>query len=131
MVKKYEAERRNEYTNLEQILRFRLAVDEFRAHKKLVLEQRRNFKDQIAVLSGKSGDIVQRKYYNYLSENLSHDLLYVINCLKDLLYRPEFQEFEEVKLWSDSGPHFKNADYLYSVCLELARIFSLNKFKLN
>ncbi|PVU86460.1 hypothetical protein BB560_006707, partial [Smittium megazygosporum] len=79
----------------------------------------------------KSGDLVQRRYYNYLSENLSHDSLYVINCLKDLLYRSEFQEFEEVNLWSDSGPHFKNADYLYSACLELPQISPSKKFKLN
>ncbi|PVV01932.1 hypothetical protein BB560_003633, partial [Smittium megazygosporum] len=79
----------------------------------------------------KSGDLVQRRYYNYLSENLSHDSLYAINCLKDLLYRSEFQEFEEVNLWSDSGPHFKNSDYLYSACLELPQIFSSKKFKLN
>ncbi|PVV04776.1 hypothetical protein BB560_000722 [Smittium megazygosporum] len=50
----------------------------------------------------KSGDLVQRRYYKYLSENISHDSLYAINCLKDLLCRSEFQEFEEVNLWSDS-----------------------------
>ncbi|PVV03580.1 hypothetical protein BB560_001949 [Smittium megazygosporum] len=57
----------------------------------LTIEQRRNFKDQIAGLS----------------------------------------EFEEVNLWSDSGPHFKNADYLYSLRLELPQIFSSKKSKLN
>ncbi|PVV01174.1 hypothetical protein BB560_004419, partial [Smittium megazygosporum] len=41
------------------------------------------------------------------------------------------REFEEVNLWSDSGPHFKNADYLYSVCLGLPQIFSSMKFKLD
>ncbi|PVU99760.1 hypothetical protein BB560_005457, partial [Smittium megazygosporum] len=43
--------------------------------------------------------------------------------------KPEFQEFEEVNLWSDSGAHFKNADYLYSLRLELPQIFSSKKFK--
>ncbi|PVV01797.1 hypothetical protein BB560_003773 [Smittium megazygosporum] len=33
----------------------------------------------------KSGGSVQRRYYNYLSENLSHDSLFAINCLKSLL----------------------------------------------
>ncbi|PVU84493.1 hypothetical protein BB560_002590 [Smittium megazygosporum] len=147
---------RNENASLEQIMRLRVATEEFQVHRRLALEQRKNFKNQIAGLSGggpiettrdfyqksqisdlcfcvlsKSGDQIQRRYYNYLSENLSHDSLYVINCLKDLLYRPEFQEFEEVNLWSDSGPHFKNADYLYSVCLELPQIFPSKKFKLN
>ncbi|PVU85863.1 hypothetical protein BB560_006880 [Smittium megazygosporum] len=76
--------------------------------------QKSQISDLCFCVLSKSGDLVQRRYYNYLSENLSHDSLYVINCLKDLLCRSEFQEFEEVNLWSDSGPHFKNADYLYS-----------------
>ncbi|PVV00389.1 hypothetical protein BB560_005237 [Smittium megazygosporum] len=49
----------------------------------------------------------------------------------NMVHRSEFQEFEEVNLWSDSGPHLKNADYLYSVCLELPQIFPSKKFKLN
>ncbi|PVZ96956.1 hypothetical protein BB558_007110 [Smittium angustum] len=170
--KKYDMAKGNENASLEQIMQLRIATEEFEVHKQLALEQRRNFKEQIARLSGKSliiiadfkenfkigggpiettrdfyqksqisdlcfcvlsksGDLVQRRYYNYLSENLSHDSLYVINCLKDLLCRSEFQEFEEVNLWSDSGPHFKNADYLYSACLELPQIFPSKKFKLN
>ncbi|PVU90885.1 hypothetical protein BB560_006169 [Smittium megazygosporum] len=128
----------DENARLEQIANLKASVGEFQFYENLALKQRRNFKDQIAGLSdlcfcvlSKSGDLVQRRYYNYLSENLSHDSLYAINCLKDLLYRSEFQEFEEVNLWSDSGPHFKNSDYLYSACLELPQIFSSKKFKLN
>ncbi|PVU85112.1 hypothetical protein BB560_007143 [Smittium megazygosporum] len=47
------------------------------------------------------------------------------------IIRPEFQKLEEINLWSDSGPHFKNANCLYSACLELSQIFSSEKFKLN
>ncbi|PVV01677.1 hypothetical protein BB560_003895 [Smittium megazygosporum] len=163
--KNYDTAKANENASLEQIMRLRVATEEFEVHKRLALEQRKNFKNQISGLSAdykenfkigggpiettryfyqksqiselctcvvsKSGDQIQRRYYNYLSENLSHDSLYAINCLKKLLYRLEFQEFEEVNLWSDSGPHFKNADYLYSVCLELPQIFPSKKFKLN
>ncbi|PVU96561.1 hypothetical protein BB560_005800, partial [Smittium megazygosporum] len=171
-IKKYDMTKGNKNASLEQIMQLRIATEEFEVHKRIALEQRKNFKNQIAGLSGKSliiiadfkkkfkisggkiettrdfyqksqisdlcfcvvsksGDRIQRRYYNYLSENLSHDSLYIINCLKDLLYRSEFQEFEEVNLWSDSGPHFKNTDYLYLVCLELPQIFSSKKFKLN
>ncbi|PVU97092.1 hypothetical protein BB560_005763, partial [Smittium megazygosporum] len=93
--------------------------------------QKSQISDLCFCVMSKSGNQIQRRYYSYLSENLSYDLHYVINCLKDLLCRSESQEFEEVNLWSDSGPHFKNADYLYSMCLELPQIFSSKKFKLN
>ncbi|PVU89784.1 hypothetical protein BB560_006271, partial [Smittium megazygosporum] len=156
--KKYDMAKGNENASLEQIMQLRMATEEFEVHKQLALEQRRNFKEQIARLSGKSliiiadykenfkiggasdlwfcvvsksGDQIQRRHYNHHFENLSHDSLYVINCLKDLLCRSEFQEFEEIDIWSDSGPHFKNADYLYSACLALRQIFSSKKFKLN
>ncbi|PVV01971.1 hypothetical protein BB560_003598, partial [Smittium megazygosporum] len=43
----------------------------------------------------------------------------------------EFQEFEEVNLWSYSGPHFKSTDYLYSVFLKLPPNIPPKKFKLN
>ncbi|PVV00776.1 hypothetical protein BB560_004829 [Smittium megazygosporum] len=164
-IKKYDMAKGNENASLEQIMQLRIATEEFKVHKQLALEQRRNFKEQIARLSAdfkenfkigggpiettrdfyqksqisdlcfcvlsKSGDLVQRRYYNFLPENLSHNSLYAINCLKYLLDRSKFQDFEEANLWSDSGPHFKNTDYLYSVCLELPQIFSSKKFKLN
>ncbi|PVV04827.1 hypothetical protein BB560_000664 [Smittium megazygosporum] len=93
--------------------------------------QKSQISDLCFCVVSKSGNGIQRRYYNYLSENLSDDSLYAINCLKKLLCRPEFQEFEEVNLWSDSGPYFKNADCLYSVCLELPQIFFSKKFNLN
>ncbi|PVV05090.1 hypothetical protein BB560_000394 [Smittium megazygosporum] len=79
----------------------------------------------------KSGGSVKRRYYNYLSENLSHDSLFAINCLKSLLSRSEMQRYEDVSLWSDSGPHFKNADYLYVTCIELPWLFPRSRFTLN
>ncbi|PVU87854.1 hypothetical protein BB560_006425, partial [Smittium megazygosporum] len=43
-----------------------------------------------------------RKYFNYLSENLSHDSFYAINCLKSLLALEDLARFRTVHLWSDS-----------------------------
>ncbi|PVU89570.1 hypothetical protein BB560_006286, partial [Smittium megazygosporum] len=57
---------------------------------------------------------------------------YVLSHSGDLVRRrSEFQEFEEINLLSNSGPHFKNVDYLYSARLELPQIFPSKKFKLN
>ncbi|PVV00949.1 hypothetical protein BB560_004650 [Smittium megazygosporum] len=72
-----------------------------------------------------------RKYFNYLSENLTHDPFYVINCLKDLLSHEEFEKFRKIHLWSDSGAHFKNSDYIYAIFKELQSIYMGKMFSLN
>ncbi|PVV02355.1 hypothetical protein BB560_003193 [Smittium megazygosporum] len=41
------------------------------------------------------------------------------------------RRYEDVSLWSDSGPHFKNADYLYATCIELPWLFPRSRFTLN
>ncbi|PVV02680.1 hypothetical protein BB560_002866 [Smittium megazygosporum] len=104
MLKKYEAARRNKDSNPKQISRLKSAVDEYREHKNLLLEQRKTFQDQMSGLP---------------------------ETTRNLIYRTEFQEFKQTNLWSDPGPHFKNADYLYSVYLELPQIFYSKKSKLN
>ncbi|PVV04587.1 hypothetical protein BB560_000919 [Smittium megazygosporum] len=78
-------------------------------------EQRKNFKDQISGLSGGGPIETTRDFYH---KSQISDLC---SCVK----------LEEINLWSDSGPHFKNANCLYPACLELSQIFSSKKFKLN
>ncbi|PVZ96692.1 hypothetical protein BB558_007387, partial [Smittium angustum] len=152
--KQYEMLRRSQVADSTQIARLKESVDEYKVHKMLSSKQRLNFNSQIGHLQGpvessrdyyekpqisdlcfcvisKSGGSVQRRYYNYLSENLSHDSLFAINCLKSLLSRSEMQGYEDISLWSDSGPHFKNADYLYATCIELPWLFPRSRFTLN
>ncbi|PVU99506.1 hypothetical protein BB560_005489, partial [Smittium megazygosporum] len=43
----------------------------------------------------------------------------------------EMQGYEDVSLWSDSGPHFKNPDYFYSTRIELPWLFPRSRFTLN
>ncbi|PVV01020.1 hypothetical protein BB560_004579 [Smittium megazygosporum] len=140
--KKYDTTKANENASLEQTMRLRVATEEFEVHKQLTLEQRKNFKNQIAGLSGKSLIIISDFKENfkigggpiettrdfYQKPQISDLCFCVLSKSGDLVRVPKV---EEVNLWSDSGPHFKNADYLYSVCLELPQIFSSKKFKLN
>ncbi|PVV01162.1 hypothetical protein BB560_004430 [Smittium megazygosporum] len=56
----------------------------------------------------KENEEIKRSYHNFLSENLSHDSLFVINYFKTFLGLEEIKKFKKVHFWSDSGPHFKN-----------------------
>ncbi|PVU85045.1 hypothetical protein BB560_007177 [Smittium megazygosporum] len=82
------------------------------------------------IIYKEDGQIV-RKYFNYLSENLSHDSFYAINCLNSLLALEDLARFTIVHLWSDSGPHFKNSDYIHAVFFQIPRIFPQKKLSLN
>ncbi|PWA01094.1 hypothetical protein BB558_002840 [Smittium angustum] len=72
------------------------------------------------------------KYFNYMSEILSHNPLYVSDCLSDLFRDTFFGRFNRIHLWSDSRPHFRLQELLYSVFINLTnifnKIFTLNYF---
>ncbi|PVZ98000.1 hypothetical protein BB558_006008 [Smittium angustum] len=72
------------------------------------------------------------KYFNYMSEILSHNPLYVSDCLSDLFRDTFFGRFNRIPLWSDSRPHFRLQELLYSVFTNLTnifnKIFTLNYF---
>ncbi|PVZ96810.1 hypothetical protein BB558_007265 [Smittium angustum] len=93
--------------------------------------RKRQISDLCFCLIYKDNGQMTRKYFNYLSENLTHDSFYVINCLKDLLSHEEFENFQKIHLWSDSGAHFKNSDYIYAIFKELQSIYMGKMFSLN
>ncbi|PWA01998.1 hypothetical protein BB558_001875, partial [Smittium angustum] len=65
------------------------------------------------------------KYFNYLSEILSHDAKYASECLSDLLNDQFFRRFNYVHLWSDSRPHFRTQELIYSVFVDIAGQFEM------
>ncbi|OMJ09121.1 hypothetical protein AYI69_g10803 [Smittium culicis] len=75
-----------------------------------------------AVIYKKTENILEYKYFNYLSGILSHDSKYVTECLPDLMKDQFMDQFSNVLSWSDSGPHFRSQELLYSC---LSRWFSL------
>ncbi|PWA02287.1 hypothetical protein BB558_001577 [Smittium angustum] len=76
--------------------------------------------------------VIKYKYFNYLSKVLSHDAKYVSECLSDLFNNEFFCRFNRIHLWSDSGPHFRSQELLYSVFVDLISqtdiVFTLNYF---
>ncbi|PVV02307.1 hypothetical protein BB560_003243, partial [Smittium megazygosporum] len=96
--------------NLFRMATLRWLMAEFRDHFKFNDLQRKAFRKQQLDLDTDScmNGQMTRKYFNYLSENLTHDTFYVINCLKDLLSHEELEKFQKIHLWSDSGAQFKN-----------------------
>jgi hypothetical protein len=53
-------------------------------------------------------------FYDFISEDLTHDSVFVKSCLTDLLKKQSFKDKKITKLhiWSDGGPHFHN----YHLC---------------
>ncbi|OMJ09365.1 hypothetical protein AYI70_g10964 [Smittium culicis] len=79
----------------------------------------------------KSNGHIKRRYYNYLFENLIHDSVYALSCLLKLLKSPDFAIFKNIYLWSGSGPHFGNSEFLYAVMKALPESFPRKIFFLN
>ena len=63
-----------------------------------------------------SNNINHKSHFNYLSNTLSHDSYFVINCLRDLfthhLFVDENVNLNKVKFWFDCGNHFGNCELL-------------------
>ena len=55
----------------------------------------------------KKDNKLQREYYNYLSSILSHDSLYVANCVSMLIEKYLKNKFEVFDFWSDNACHFR------------------------
>lgn len=56
---------------------------------------------------------LQIEYVNYLSNILSHDTLFVTDCITRLLSQPAMERFNEISFWADSGPHFRSAELMH------------------
>ncbi|PVV01216.1 hypothetical protein BB560_004376 [Smittium megazygosporum] len=64
--------------------------------------RKRQISDLCFCLIYKENGQMTRKYFNYFSKNLTHDSLYEINFLKDLLNHGKFEKFKNIHFWSDN-----------------------------
>ncbi|PVV01390.1 hypothetical protein BB560_004191, partial [Smittium megazygosporum] len=79
----------------------------------------------------KENEEIKRSYHNYLSDNLSHDSLFVINYFRALLSLERMKNFKKVNFWSNYGPHFKNCEILYSFLVDFWQNFTDKKISIN
>ena len=49
--------------------------------------------------------VTKRKYYNYFSEILNHDSLYVTQCIDKLVNNELKTKFNKIDFWSDNAGH--------------------------
>jgi hypothetical protein len=61
------------------------------------------------------------KYFDYLSKILSHDSLFVQECVAKLLDEPFMRGFQQFHFWSDSGPNFRSAELMYAWCRHFSK----------
>ena len=64
-----------------------------------------------------------RRYVDYLSPILSHDSLFVTDCIAKLLARPFMSRFNEICFWCDPGPHFRSAEFMHFVFARLPSMY--------
>jgi len=72
--------------------------------------------------------LTNKKYFfNYFSEDLSHNSNFVIECLSDLLSNSIFDNLENLYIFSDAGPHFRNASFINYIFNENRKFINCNK----
>jgi len=76
------------------------------------------------------GNLTMR-YFDFLSEILSHDSLFVVDCISKLLSQSFMARFKNIFFWSDSGPHFRSGEVLDFVFDRLPRDFPEKSIYLN
>ena len=79
----------------------------------------------------KENDLIKRKYVDYFSKILSHDSLYVKECLNKLLKNYVNNRFNNVILWCDNACHFRSSELMYHILFRLADEYSNIKFTIN
>jgi hypothetical protein len=71
---------------------------------------------------------LHRRYVDYLSPILSHDSLFVTDCIAKLLARPFMSRFNEICFWCDPGPHFRSAEFMHFVFARLPLMYNKQIF---
>ena len=64
----------------------------------------------------KNGEHIVKKYVDYFSKILSHDSLYVIDCIRMLIKNHIDNNLNKINFWSDNGCHFRSLE-LYNYIL--------------
>lgn len=67
-----------------------------------------------------SASKVTKHHVNFVSEILSHDGLFVKDCLSALVEK-YMQQFSKISFWSDGGKHFRNFEVAHFMLRELPR----------
>ena len=94
------------------------------------IETGNNFyeKSSISLLSFaiiyKENEQIHTKYFDYFSKILSHDSVFVTNCVSKLFTHPFLSHFHEIYFWSDSGPHFRSAELMHFIFEYLPTIYN-------
>ena len=63
----------------------------------------------------KKNNELQRVYINYVSSILSHDSLYVTDCIAMLIEKYLKNRFEELNFWSDNACHFRSFELYHHI----------------
>lgn len=67
----------------------------------------------------KQDDQIKRKFYNFVSENLSHDSFFVKKAINWLLKEEKLSDFWRVKFWSDCENHFRSKELIHYITQEI------------
>ncbi|PVV01259.1 hypothetical protein BB560_004332, partial [Smittium megazygosporum] len=105
------------------IVRLQKLVGDFEAHRELEKMQKNAFKDHKQQLDKESCNLIADFKENFRIGGgpvESGNNFYQKNG-----------ELQKIHLWSDSGAHFKNSDYIYAIFKELQSIYMGKMFSLN
>jgi hypothetical protein len=69
--------------------------------------------------------IIRKKYINYFSDILSHDGLFVKDCLSKLLTSSTIPILTSLSIWTDNARHFHSKEIAYCLLYDIPRRFSL------
>lgn len=79
----------------------------------------------------KENNKIRYEYHKFLSEILSHDSLFVGQCLIKLLKNNKFRRIRNLKVWTDNGNHFRSYEFLHYLFKEAPKsIKGVIKFKI-
>ena len=67
----------------------------------------------------KKDNELKRVHINYISSILSHDSLYVTDCITMLIEKHLKNRFEELNFWSDNACHFRSFELYHHIIKEI------------
>ena len=79
----------------------------------------------------KENDKIKRRYFNILSEILTHDSLFVKDCIEMIVKEILKNRFKQVSFWADNGKHFRSSElmkYFYDLAQKHFDFVSMNFF---
>ena len=62
---------------------------------------------------------IQKKYKDFFSNILSHDGLYIKECLYQLLSLINILKFKHLSIWTDNAKHFYSKEIAYYILSDI------------